>query len=87
MTTTTGRCGTGRYRHINCYGHISKYRTSTEMTVLAARKAGVDAALEKLDRAVRENSALYDLVEKWTQRNRARMNFLEHFSLGELMTH
>ena len=71
-----------RYRNINSYGHISKYRTSTEMTVLAARK-DFDAALEKLDRAVKENSALYDRVETWTQRNRARMNFLEHFSLGE----
>ena len=37
-----------RYRNITCYGrHISKYRTSTEMTVLAARKE-FDAALEKL---------------------------------------
>ena len=75
-----------RYREINCYGHVSKYRTSTEMTVLAVRKE-LDTVLEKLDRAVKENSSLYDRVETWTQRNRTRQNFLEHFALGELMTH
>ena len=75
-----------RNKEINCYKHISKYRNSTEMTVLSIRKE-LDTVLEKLDRAVKENSGLYGRVETWSQRNRARLNFLEHFALGELMTH
>ena len=39
-----------RNKEINCYKHISKYRTSTEMTVLSIRKE-LDTVLEKLDRA------------------------------------